>query len=230
MEDLMSNSTTGVTPCKWVFRIKRTSDGVVRKSKARIVLRGDLQHDSGEDNYSPVAAWSTIRSFLVISPILGWVTTSIDFSNVFIQSDLPEDEPVWMRVPRGYASTKGELYCLRLIKSLYGHKRAPLLWFAHSSKALKKLGMVQSKYDECLWYGKDIMMVQYVDDCGISAPNQEIIDTFVQNQKIEGLELTQEGTFEEFLGIKFKYNSDGSIECTQKGLIKKTLAAANMED
>ena len=62
--------------------------------------------------------------------------------------------------------------CLRLVNSLYGHKRAPLLWF-NSSAAFKHLGLRQFEFDECLWYGKDIMIVQYGNDCGISAPTQE---------------------------------------------------------
>ena len=65
------------------------------------------------------------------------------------------------------------------------------------------------------------MIVQYVDDCGISAPTQKRIDLFVNDLRKLDVELTQEGSLEEFLGIKFKYNDDGSIECTQKGLIKK---------
>ncbi len=230
-EDLKSNATTKIIPSQWVFRIKRSSDGTtIKKFKARICLRGDLQEDKGLSNYSPVASWISVRSFLVISAIRGWVTISIDFSNAFVQSKLPADDPVWMHVPRGYKSTRGPNYCLKLIKSLYGHKRAPLLWFNHSSEAFKKLGLTQSKHDECLWYGKDIMVVQYVDDCGISAPDQARIDKFVKDLRNLGFELTQEDSFEEFLGIKFKYNDDGSIECTQKGLIQKTLEAAGMSD
>ncbi len=230
-EDLKSNATTKIIPSQWVFRIKRSSDGTtIKKFKARICLRGDLQEDRGLSNYSPVASWISVRSFLVISAIRNWVTISIDFSNAFVQSKLPADDPVWMHVPRGYKSTRGPNYCLKLIKSLYGHKRAPLLWFNHSSEAFKKLGLTQSKHDECLWYGEDIMVVQYVDDCGISAPNQARIDQFVKDLRDLGFELTQEDSFEEFLGIKFKYNDDGSIECTQKGLIQKTLEAAGMTD
>ena len=135
-----------------------------------------------------------------------------------------------MHIPWGYSSAKGPDYCVKLIKSLYGHKDVPCYWFNYSTNALKKLGLVQSKHDECLWYGKNIMIVQYVDDCGISAPNQKIIDEFVSWLRKLGLELTQEGTFEEFLGIKFNFNKDGSIECTQKGLIEKTLQAAKMEN
>ncbi len=230
-EDLKSNATTKIIPSQWVFRIKRSSDGTtIKKFKARICLRGDLQEDKGLSNYSPVASWISVRSFLVISAIRNWVTISIDFSNAFVQSKLPADDPVWMHVPRGYKSTKGPNYCLKLVKSLYGHKRAPLLWFNHSSEAFKRLGLTQSKHDECLWYGDEIMVVQYVDDCGISAPNQARIDQFVKDLRDLGFELTQEDSFEEFLGIKFKYNDDGSIECTQKGLIQKTLEAAGMVD
>ena len=202
-EDPKLNATTKIIPSQWVFRIKRTPDGIIKKFKGRIVLRGDLQYDNGESNFSPVASWATVRSFLVTSAVRGWTTTTIDFSNAFVQSELPADDPVWMHVPRGYKSTKGHEYCLKLVKSLYGHKRAPLLWFNYSTDAFKKLGMVQSKFDPCLWYGKDIMLVQYVDDCGISAPDQARIDKFVSDLRQLNLELTQEGSFSEFLGIKF---------------------------
>ena len=59
-EDLKVNATTGIVPCKWVFQIKRMSDGTIRKFKAQIALRGDLQKDTGEDNFSPIKSWSTI--------------------------------------------------------------------------------------------------------------------------------------------------------------------------
>ena len=229
-EDLKSNATTKIIPNQWVFKIKRDSMGNFKKAKARIVIRGDLQEEDGKDNTSPVAAWSTVRTFLVLTFIAGWIMTTIDFSNAFVQSNLPNDMPVWMHVPRGYTSTNGPNHCLKLIKSLYGLRAAPKLWFEHSTDAFKKLGLNQSKFDPCLWYGTDIMVVQYVDDCGIAAPNQERINQFVSDLKGLNFELTQEGSFEEFLGIKFEKLPDGTIECTQQGLIKKTLEAAGMEN
>ena len=228
-EDLVDNATNRIVPSQWVFRIKRTADGEIKKFKARLVLRGDLQEYEGE-TFSPVAAWSTVRLFLIICMILGWVTLSIDFSNAFVQSNLPEDEPVWMKVPRGYRCTSGPGYCLKLKKSLYGHKVAPLLWYKHVTKAFKELGLKQSAFDPCLWYKDNMILVQYVDDCGIGAPNKEIIDKFVQELEAKGLQLTQEGSFSEFLGIKFKNLPDGSIEMTQRGLIQKILEATKMGD
>lgn len=228
-EDLKSNATTKIVPSQWVFRIKRTPDGEIKKRKARIVLRGDLQEYTGE-TFSPVASWSTVRAFLVISAVLNRTTCTIDFSNAFVQSPLPEDQPVWMHLPRGYRSPKGPDHCLKLQKSLYGHKVAPLLWYKHITKYFKKLGLHQSKYDQCLWYGRNLMLVQYVDDMGISALKQQDIDKFVSDLRAEGLVLTQEDTFSEFLGIKFENKTNGFIEMTQKGLINKILTTANMTD
>ena len=75
------------------------------------------------------------------------------------------------------------------------------------------------------------MVVLYVDDAGISAPNQKIIDHLLhQLTTDQGLALTKEGSFEEFLGIQFDKKNDGSILLTQKGLTEKTLAAAGMTD
>jgi hypothetical protein len=228
-EDLKANATVRIVPSQWVFKIKRSPDGEVKKFKARCVLRGDLQEYEGE-TFSPVAAWPTVRSMMVMCMRLGWVTICIDFSNAFVQSPLPEDEPVWMHVPRGFRSTLGPEYCLKLTKSLYGHKVAPLLWYKFVTTAFKELGLKQSEHDECLWYGENLILVQYVDDCGIGAPNMEIINDFVQKLKDKGFTLTQEESFAEFLGIKFNPLDDGSIELTQKGLITKILQAANMTD
>ena len=74
------------------------------------------------------------------------------------------------------------------------------------------------------------MLVVYVDDVGISASTQERIDQFIEDMRKLNFELTQEETFAEFLGIKFDTLEDGSIKCTQKGLIQKTLEAAGMQN
>ena len=228
-EDSKSNATTRVVPSQWVFKIKRTPDGEVKKFKARIVLRGDLQEYEGE-TFSPVASWSTVRAVLVHCAVKGWVTCSINFSNAFIQSPLPEGEAVWMHVPQGYKSDKGPGYCLKLVKSLYGHKVAPLLWFKHMTQAFERLGLKQSQQDQCLWYGKEMILVCYVDDVQFGAPNHRIIDDFVTQLRSEGFQLTKEDTFAEFLGIKFTNHPNGTIKMTQAGLITKVLTAAGMED
>ena len=229
-EEVPKCTATGkIIPSQWVFRIKRSPDGEIRKFKGRCVLRGDQQEYDGE-TYSPVASWSTVRAFVVMCHKYDWFTCCIDYSNAFVQSPLPEDQPVWMHLPRGFKSSKGPDYCLRLKKSLYGHVVAPRLWFEYATKAFREMGLIQSKHDPCLWYGKNLMIVVYVDDCGLGAPTQKIMDDFVKELQKRGFHFTQEGSFAEFLGIKFDQLKDGSIELTQKGLITKILAATKMED
>ena len=47
------------------------------------------------------------------------------------------------------------------------------------------------------------MIVCYVDDAGIAASNVRLIDELIKNLTDLGFELTREGSFTEFLGIKF---------------------------
>jgi hypothetical protein len=97
--------------------------------------------------------------------------------------------------------------------------------------ALKELGLKPSKYDQCLFYKKDLMIVLYVDDAGIAAPTIELIDEFIDGLKAKGFKLTKEGSFSEFLGIKFEEDTlSGSITMTQTRLIKKIIATTNMEN
>jgi hypothetical protein len=76
-----------------------------------------------------------------------------------------------------------------------------------------------------------LLIVLYVDDAGIAAPEAKYIDEFISSLETKGFTLTKEGTFSEFLGIKFTENKDaGTITLTQKGLIKKIISTTNIEN
>ena len=182
------------------------------------------------DTYAPVAAWITVRIFLILTMLLGWVTISIDFANAFVQSYLPE--PIWIHVPRGYKASKnyGSRTILKLKKSLYGISLAPKLWYEMLRQALIDDGFVPSKIDPCLMMKPDMLIVFYVDDAGIAAPTMEAIDALVARLQKKGFKLTTEGSFSEFLGVKFNNNPDGSVTMTQKGLIDKIIKTTGMED
>ena len=73
------------------------------------------------------------------------------------------------------------------------------------------------------------MMVLYVDDAGIAAPNKSIIDDFVAELKNLGFDLEIEGSFSSYLGIGIEELDSGERNMTQKGLIKKVIKTTNME-
>ena len=204
-------------------------DGMVSKLMARYCVCGDLQE--GEfDTHAQVISWSSIRVFLVLSITLKWHTCTINFSNAFVQAKL--DAPVWIHLPRGFKSEhRYKKTCLCLKKSLYGLLVAPRLWSQHLLSALKKEGFITSKYDSCLLIKPNMLIVLYADDAGVCTKNESDIDELIRRLTMCGFELTHEGSFSEFLGIKFVHDKEtGTITAMQHGLIKKILAAMSMED
>ena len=71
----------------------------------------------------------------------------------------------------------------------------------------------------------------YVDDAGICAQDEKDIDELISKLTDRGFELTREGSFSEFLGIKFVHDEvNNTITATQPGLIQKIVEATGMED
>ena len=226
----VTNAKTRILPGTWVFRRKRTPDGEISKFKARYCVRGDLEEGEPE-TFAPVVAWSSVRLFLILSLTLNWETSSIDFSSAFVQAKL--QNPVWIHLPRGFQSGNDgtSRRCLKLIKSLYGLSVASRLWFEHVLEAFTSQGFKQSQNDPCFLYRSTIMVVLYVDDVGIAYVNQSDLDTLLANLTRKGLEFTKEGTFTDFLGIKFVQDPiENTVTLTQKGLIKKIIDATGMSD
>ena len=225
---------TNILPTTWVLRIKRYPDGRLNKFKARLCARGDKQVAGVDyfDTYSPVVSWSTVRLMLCLAAHQGLATRQIDFSNAFVQATLRED--VYIEVPDGYGSPeygKGELV-LKLNKSQYGLCQAPSYWANFLKAALEKRGLKASDHDPCLYYGKGVICLTYVDDCLWFAKRQEDIDAIIADLK-KDLTLTVEDDGEDafsFLGVEVKKHENGEVELLQTGLIDKVLKLCGVDE
>lgn len=157
-----------VIDCKWVYKIKRKSDGSLDRYKARLVAKGFKQRYGidYEDTFSPVVKAATIRTVLSIAVSRGWCLRQLDVQNAFLHGYLEEE--VYMRQPLGYENKSKPNYICKLDKALYGLKQAPRAWYSRLSTKLISLGFQASKADTSLFFynkgGVTIFVLIYVDD------------------------------------------------------------------
>ncbi|XP_043710284.1 uncharacterized mitochondrial protein AtMg00820-like [Telopea speciosissima] len=108
---LLENNTWSLVPLphgkkpigsKWVFKIKRHSDGSIERYKARPIAKGYNQVEGVDyhDTFAPVEKLVTIRTLITLVVIQGWSLHQMDVHNAFLHGDLDED--VDMAPPLGY--------------------------------------------------------------------------------------------------------------------------------
>ncbi|KAG8502827.1 hypothetical protein CXB51_000480 [Gossypium anomalum] len=93
----MPNSTRELVPlppgqkaigCKWLFKIKKNSDGSVDRRKEWL------------ETFSPMVKLATIRTILSIAISNGWQLRQVDVNNAFLNGDLIEE--VFIQQPPSY--------------------------------------------------------------------------------------------------------------------------------
>ncbi|WVZ13817.1 hypothetical protein V8G54_011383 [Vigna mungo] len=167
--ELVSQSfTQNLVGCKWVFRIKRHSDGSIDRYKARLVAKGFHQRPGWDytETFSPVVKPVTICIVLTLAVRQGWSIRQLDVNNAFLQGTLKEE--VFMLQPLGFVNKSFPDHVCRLKKALYGLKQAPRAWYTELRVFLLSLSFVNSTTDASLFiYQKScstLYLLVYVDD------------------------------------------------------------------
>ena len=213
-----------------VWQMKRKRDlrtGKILKYKARLNVDGSRMQ-KGKDydlTYAPVATWASIRMLLVMVLLHKWKTVQLDYVLAFPQA--PINRELYMRLPKGMNPPAGSAkdYVLKLHRNVYGQKQAARVWNKYLVQKLTSptVGFTQSKYDECVFYKRNIIYILYTDDSIIAGPDQKEIDKTIQLIKSVNLDITIEGDIRDFLGINITRSGEDSYVMTQPQLIRKIL-------
>lgn len=112
IKSLKENGTWDIVPkpkdrdivtCKWVFKLKRNTEGNVEKYKARLAARGFSQKygTDYDEVFAPVVRQTTLKTFLAIAGHKDMSVKHFDAKTVFLNGNLTET--IYMDQPEGYA-------------------------------------------------------------------------------------------------------------------------------
>jgi hypothetical protein len=154
-----------------------------------------------------------------------------DIKQAFVQSSLPPDELYIIKPPKDCPKSRPGTYW-RLLRSLYGLRRAPKLWFDKLSSHLKAIGLQQSSTSPCIFTGQlieggpPIYVGIYVDDIIYFSPS-DIVETRFESLLSNIGNVDFMGQVTHFLGIEFTWRhlSSGHLEVslTQQSFIESLL-------
>lgn len=87
-----SHPNQNVVGCKWVYKLKRNSDGSISHYKARLVAKGFHQQFGVDfdETFSPVIKPPTVRIILSLAVQFNWPLKQLDVRNAFLHGHLKE--------------------------------------------------------------------------------------------------------------------------------------------
>ena len=177
---------TKIIPSQFIFDIRLNPDGTVKKYKARLVARGDLQSwDTFKQTYADTASSKSINILFSIAAQNNLDLCTIDITSAFLYS--PLNEELYLKRPTGLTDNDIPLV-VKLDKCLYGLKQAAHEWRQHLHNTLLSLNFIQNKADNCIYrlsIGDEyIIIATHVDDLLIASSNRNIFTSFHKQTKL----------------------------------------------
>ena len=219
--------TEQILRSSFVFVTKRYADsGEIEKYKARLVADGSGQIDVDE-THAPTVGGTTLRVLLAVAAQKNLHISKLDVESAFLIENV--DVPTYVQLPREYTDYLGKpTEVWELIRSLYGLRQAPRLFWLGMRGALQGLGFVSSDHDPCLFIRREqdgtvTYVATHVDDCAVIsaslATNRGVRDGLLQ--KYSGIKW--EDTAETFVGLALTRRTDGSILVSQPAYTRHIL-------
>jgi hypothetical protein len=222
---------------RWVFKIKRASDGTIEKFKARLVAKGFTQKEGVDytETYAPTLRYKSLRIILALANAFKYKLVQMDVVTAFLYADA--DEIMYMRVPEGFERGGDDIaWVLLLNKSLYGTKQAPHLWNKNVNEFTVSVGFTRLVSDACVYVKRTdhgmIIMSIFVDDLVIAYDARDekdwlaIKQSFMTKYKMKDL-----GEVSWILGMKLTRDWERGVMCLDQSLyVSNVLKRFDMYD
>jgi Reverse transcriptase (RNA-dependent DNA polymerase) len=217
---------------KWVFKLKKDSEGRIAKHKARLVAKGYVQQHGidFEEVFAPVARMETVRLIMAIAVQERWLLHHMDVKSIFLNGELKEE--VYVTQPPGFEIKGQEHKVLKLHKVLYGLKQAPRAWNYKLDSTLRSMNFERIQTEHAVYRRKkgeeSILVGVYVDDLLITGTCEAEIAKF-KGEMMEKFKMSDLGLLTYYLGIEVKQASNMITLC-QRSFALKILKECGMDE
>ena len=118
------------------------------------------------DTYVTVVQWKTVLLMLILEVFLGLKSKQGNATAAFLHANIGKDDKEFVDMPQVF-EVKGKNVTprvMKLLKTLYGLLQSPRALWKYMTAKMEFCGTVHSKMDPCLFIGKKVMEIIYVDN------------------------------------------------------------------
>lgn len=205
--------------------------------KARMVAQGCQQAEDSvdeESTYAPVLSFKVLRVLLALAATEDLELRQLDVKTAFLLADIGEE--VYCKAPKGWpGTTQGLTQYLRVIRAIYGLRRAPKAWNDKVTAKFIELGFTACMSDECLFVKKTnnglIIIGVFVDDiiCLSQKEDKAELEEIIKQLKASW-PINDLGDAQKVLGMEIvRDRVNRTLLVKQESYIEKMLTQYGME-
>ena len=218
--------------CKWVFHLKRDSEGRIVKHKARLVAQGFSQIPGIDyvETFAPVVCLEMIRILLALGTTLKLDMQVVDVIGAYLNGHLRQE--IYMRQPPMYENGRPD--ACRFLRTLYGLKQSGREWNTELDASFAKLGFKRLISDQCIYLrtsGDKIWIIGcHVDDMLTLASSPAELDA-LHRELAEHFEISKLGQVRQIVGIEVdRDRHTGTLTIRQTQYFDRLLTRFGMTD
>ena len=153
-----------------------------------------------------------------------WSNYLTDVNGAFLMGDFEDDdEEIYMEIPKDFKKKYALDKVLRLLKTIYGLKKAARMFWKLLLKAMRVMKFEMSKVDPCLYWKRTenglVIWLSWIDDYLCVGPTVEVRKA--REEMLSLFECDDVGEVKEYLGCKVERNQEkGEVRLTQPVILQ----------